>query len=51
MYRSLRSEGRIAAGMIPKIDNAFAALRNGVSEITVTHARSLLSGKGTKILL
>ena len=51
MYRSLRSEGRIAAGMIPKLDNAFAALRNGVSEITVTHARSLLSGKGTKIIL
>lgn len=51
MYCSLKEAGRIASGMIPKLDNAFAALRCGVSNVTVTHACNLLNGKGSRIIL
>lgn len=50
-YRTLKEEGRIAAGMIPKLDNAFNALHSGVGRVTITHARCLQSGKGTIIRL
>lgn len=46
-YRKLKEEGRIADGMIPKIDNSFKAIGLGVSKVTIKHARNLLNGKGT----
>jgi acetylglutamate kinase len=42
-YEELRREGVIADGMIPKLDNAFAAIRAGVKEVSILHARSLTS--------
>ena len=40
-YQQLKSEGVIFAGMIPKLDNAFAALNNGVQKITIGSADHL----------
>lgn len=40
-YTDLRSSGAIAKGMIPKMDNAFAALGRGVSSVMITHADSV----------
>jgi acetylglutamate kinase len=40
-YRRLREEGRIFAGMIPKLDNAFDALRSGVRKVSIGQAESL----------
>ena len=37
-YPSLRSEGIISKGMIPKIDNAFRAIESGVSSVTIKHS-------------
>lgn len=37
----------IAGGMIPKIDNSFHAIEQGVSEVIILHAKNLLSKKGT----
>lgn len=52
-YSELKSEGRIFAGMIPKLDNAFLALNNGVKKVIIGKAeeiRELISGeKGTSI--
>lgn len=46
--------GKIFAGMIPKLDNAFAALKNGVKKVIIGKAEeleSLLEGKsGTTIV-
>lgn len=46
----LKSEGVIAGGMIPKIDNSFKAIDDGVSEVVILHAKNLLSKHGTVLL-
>ncbi len=52
LYTSLKREGRIAAGMIPKLDNAFAALRAGAAGVTVKHSAQLLEpGAGTTLVI
>jgi len=52
-YSELKREGKIFAGMIPKLDNAFSALKNGVKKVIIGKAEEiqlLLSGdKGTSI--
>ena len=48
-YSQLKQEGRVAAGMIPKLDNAFDALKNGVKEVTIKHAKNLLNSTGTTL--
>ena len=54
-YEELKASQKIFAGMIPKLDNAFAALNNGVSKVIIGKAEvlpALLDGsKGTSITL
>ncbi len=54
-YHTYRKSGTIAKGMIPKLDNSFIALDNGVSSVIIGHAQQLaqlLSNKsGTRIVL
>ena len=40
-YEELKSSGAIFAGMIPKLDNAFAALRSGVARVIIGRAEEL----------
>lgn len=40
-FQQLRAEGRIAAGMLPKLENAFAALTAGVAQVVIEHALNL----------
>ncbi len=40
-YEQLKKEGAIFAGMIPKLDNAFKALANGVSKVIIGNAQHL----------
>lgn len=40
-YAQLKEEQKIFAGMIPKLDNAFAALQNGVSKVIIGKAEEL----------
>ena len=46
-YKQLLEEKKVVGGMIPKLDNAFAALENGVSEVIIKHADNLLVQKET----
>jgi acetylglutamate kinase len=52
-YDQLKSEKKIFAGMIPKIDNAFAALHAGVKQVVIGQAEQLpqllTNHAGTKI--
>jgi acetylglutamate kinase len=53
-YASLLQAGKLFDGILPKIDNAFAAIDNGVSEVLIGHADNLLQNltadtKGTLI--
>jgi acetylglutamate kinase len=50
-YRDLLEKGMIVGGMIPKLDNAFAALENGVAEVFIKHADNLLNNKETLLQL
>ncbi|MDD2511876.1 MAG: acetylglutamate kinase [Proteiniphilum sp.] len=45
--KTYQQQGIIADGMIPKLDNSFKAIRQGVSRVVILHAQNLLSGKGT----
>jgi acetylglutamate kinase len=52
-YASLKSKDKIYAGMIPKLDNAFAALNLGVKKVMIGKAEQLtelLAGAGTSIV-
>jgi acetylglutamate kinase len=40
-YADLKAKQLIFAGMIPKLDNAFAALQNGVSKVVIGNAEHL----------
>ena len=48
-----KAEGKIFAGMIPKLDNAFAALNSGVKKVVIGKAeqlKDLINGEsGTSI--
>jgi acetylglutamate kinase len=35
--------------MIPKLDNAFAALAQGVAEVRIIHADNITTGIGTRL--
>ena len=48
-YEQLKAEGIVSGGMIPKIDNAFAALQKGVKEVVITSPENM--SKGTLITL
>lgn len=54
-YALLKKEGRLFAGILPKIDNAFDAIRKGVQQVIIGDARhlaALISGdSGTNISL
>lgn len=49
-FNQLRDRNIIAGGMIPKLDNAFKALKSGVKEVVITKADSIaINGSGTTI--
>lgn len=50
LYAKLKSEGRVADGMIPKLDNAFRAIGKGVSKVVIRSARNLNIPAGTTII-
>jgi acetylglutamate kinase len=50
-FERLKASGTVAGGMLPKLENAFAALRQGVPEVILKSASGLLSRGGTKICL
>ena len=43
-YTQLTADGIVSGGMIPKIDNAFAAIEHGVQSVRITHASTLQRG-------
>ncbi len=45
-YAALKTGGVISAGMIPKLDNAFAALNRGVAEVRICRAAELQNPAG-----
>lgn len=50
-YRELLADGTVSGGMIPKLDNAFNALKGGVSKVIITKADAIDGKQGTHIIL
>ena len=48
-FRRLEAEGVIQGGMIPKLQNAFEALRAGVCEVVIMRADTIGGNEGTRI--
>jgi acetylglutamate kinase len=48
-YASLKADGIVADGMIPKLDQAFDALEKGAAEVRICHSSALLTDGGTLI--
>lgn len=48
-YKLFRSNGTISEGMIPKLDNAFAAKKGGVSKVWICGVGGISQRAGTKI--
>ena len=49
-YRQLLADGTISGGMIPKMENAFNAIENGVAEVIITKADAIDGIQGTHII-
>ena len=49
-FDGLKTEGRVADGMVPKLTNSFKAMDSGVARVIIKHARNLLNSKGTTLL-
>jgi len=47
-YAAYKADGTIAGGMIPKLDNAFAAVAAGVGEVVIGDLAALSAGNGTR---
>ncbi|GAB3635027.1 acetylglutamate kinase [Hymenobacter arcticus] len=50
-YAELKHQGIIADGMLPKLENAFAALNQGVSQVIIGHALHINSDLRTVLCL
>lgn len=50
-YAELKQQGIIADGMLPKLENAFAALNQGVSQVIIGHARNIGNSLHTVLCL
>ncbi len=49
-YKDLKSAGIVAGGMIPKLDNCFDAITDGVSEVRICKAENLKMSVGTTLV-
>ena len=50
-FTSLVADGKVADGMIPKIENAFNALQDGAAEVVIKNSDALLKNGGTHIII
>ncbi|MCB9291444.1 MAG: acetylglutamate kinase [Lewinellaceae bacterium] len=50
LYVAYREQGVIAEGMLPKLDNAFRALKAGVASVEIGDRKALALGKATQLV-
>lgn len=50
-FKQYQEDGVIVDGMIPKLDNGFAALRQGVRHVVISNVEGLKNGGGTRLEL
>lgn len=50
-FKELQIEGIITEGMIPKLDNGFSAMKNGVNQVLITNPNLISMARGTRLSL
>ncbi len=50
-FLEYKQDGVVNAGMIPKLDNGFNAIKNGVKEVLITNAENIATGRGTRLFM
>jgi len=50
-FKELQISGAIKEGMIPKLDNGFSAMKNGVSQVLITNPNLISMARGTRLSL
>lgn len=50
-FEKMKADGTVADGMIPKLENALKALREGASAVVIKNAARLLDDSGTTVVL
>lgn len=50
-YTKLKHDGKVAGGMIPKLDNAFKALEAGVFAVRICQAADIVTQGGTTVMM
>jgi len=50
-FKDLQQTGMIKEGMIPKLDNGFSAMRNGVNQVLITNPNLISMARGTRLSL
>ncbi|MFY9153987.1 MAG: acetylglutamate kinase [Prolixibacteraceae bacterium] len=50
-FKELLESGIISEGMIPKLDNGFSAMKNGVNQILITNPSLISMARGTRLSL
>ena len=50
LFESLKAEGKVNAGMLPKLKNAFDAIDSGVSKVVIKNSDKLTDNSGTTIM-
>ena len=50
-FKELQTTGAIKEGMIPKLDNGFTAMRNGVNQVLITNPALISMARGTRLSL
>ena len=50
-FKELQRKGVINEGMIPKLDNGFSAMKNGVSQVLITNPFLISMARGTRLSL
>jgi acetylglutamate kinase len=48
-FAELTATGAIQGGMLPKLENAFESIDNGVKEVVITQASAILGSGGTVV--
>ncbi|MCW3463630.1 acetylglutamate kinase [Chitinophaga nivalis] len=49
IYQQLLAEKVLTDGILPKLDNAFSAINNGVKEVLIGHAKDVLNNTTTQV--
>lgn len=50
-FQELRAHGVVSDGMLPKLENAFEAIRCGVERVIIRSSENLLNGVGTTLFM